>query len=71
MVIMLHNCIRDIEADLLKEVCKDVKVETELIPIGNTELAGANTAEKAQLDVFAVGQWGPMQQTFLDVHCID
>jgi hypothetical protein len=46
-------------------VCKDVKVEPELI--GCTEMAGANTAEKARLDVSAVGLWGPMERTFLDV----
>ena len=45
---MQHNCMRNLEADLLREVCKDVNVEPELIPIGNTEMAGANTAEKAR-----------------------
>ena len=66
-VIMQHNCIRVLEADLLREVCKDVNMEPELIAIGNTEMAGANTAEKARLDVSAVGLWGPMERTFLDV----
>ena len=46
-VIMRHNRIRDLEATLLKEVCKDVRIESELLPIGNVELGGANTAEKA------------------------
>ena len=55
---MRHNCIRDLEADLLREVCKDVKVEPEVIPIGNTEMAGANTAEKAWLDVSALLAYG-------------
>ena len=32
-VAMRHNNIRDFEAKLLKEVCRDVKVEPELLPI--------------------------------------
>ena len=66
-VIMRHNRIRDLEATFLKEVCKDVRIEPELLPIGNVELGGANTAEKARLDVSAVGIWSPMERTFVDV----
>ena len=65
---MRHNGIRDLEATFLKEVCKDVRVEPELLPIGNCELPGSNKAEKARLDVSAVGVWSPMERTFLDVH---
>ena len=32
---MRHNRIRDLEASILKDVCKDVKVEPQLIPVGN------------------------------------
>ena len=63
---MRHNAIRDLEAELLREVCKDVKTEPELLPLGNLELHG-NIAEKARLDVSAVGIWSPMERTFLDV----
>ena len=63
---MRHNAIRDLEAELLREVCKDVKTEPELLPLGNLELHG-NSAEKARLDVSAVGIWSPMERTFLDV----
>ena len=48
---MRHNQIRDFEADLLKEVCKDVKVEPLLLPLGNSGTLSTNTAEKARLDV--------------------
>ena len=65
-VIMRHNAIRDLEADLLREVCKDVKIEPELLPIGNAEMHG-NIADKARLDVSAVGFWSPMERTFVDV----
>ena len=63
---MRHNEIRDIEAALLREVCKDVKIEPELLPIGNVDMRGANTAEKARLDVSAVGIWSSMERTFVD-----
>ena len=64
---MRHNQIRDFEADLLKEVCKDVKVEPLLLPLGNSGTLSTNTAEKARLNVSAVGIWSPMERTFLDV----
>ena len=66
-VTMRHNNVRDFEANLLKEVCKDVKVEPELLPVGDAETHSSNTAEKARLDVSAIGIWGPMERTFLDV----
>ena len=34
-VTMRHNNIRDLEASLLREVCRDVKVEPELLPIAD------------------------------------
>ena len=65
---MRHNNIRDFEASLLREICKDVRIEPELIPLGQRETTeSSNTADKARLDVSAVGIWGPMQRTFLDV----
>ena len=66
-VTMRHNEIRDIEAALLREVCKDVKIEPELLPMGDVDMRGANTAEKARLDVSAVGIWSSMERTFVDV----
>ena len=43
-VSMRHNKIRDLEASMLREVCKDVKVEPELLPIGNTDTQSSNVA---------------------------
>ena len=48
-------------------MCKDVKVEPLLLPLGNSGTLSTNTAEKARLDVSAVGIWSPMERTFLDV----
>ena len=63
---MRHNNIRNFEAKLLREVCRDVKVEPELLPIG-AETRSRNKADGARLDVSAVGVWSPMERTFLDV----
>ena len=62
---MRHNILRDIEGRLLERVCKDVKIEPELIP-SNNETAG-NVAEKARLDISARGVWGIQEKTFFDI----
>ena len=64
-VSMRHNILRDIEGRLLERVCKDVKIEPELIP-SNNETAG-NVAEKARLDISARGVWGIQEKTFFDI----
>ena len=65
-----HNRIRDMEADILKDVCKDVRIEPALLPIENAELESSNTANKPRADVSAVGVWSPMERTFLDVRVV-
>ena len=67
---MRHNRIRDLEASILKDICKDVKVEPELLPVGERTIASSNTAEKARLDVSAVGIWSPMERMFADVRIV-
>ena len=67
-VSMRHNQLRDIEADLLREVCKDVRTEPELIPLETEDLGRrGNTADKARLDISARGVWSPMERAFFDV----
>ena len=51
---MQHNKIPDLEASILKDICKYVKIEPELLPIGNNAVASSNTSEKARLGVAAV-----------------
>ena len=67
--IFRHNTVRDVIAEILKEVCKDVKIEPELIPIESdlNRASFGNTAEKARLDVSCVGLWSPVERTFMDV----
>ena len=65
---MRHNKVRDLEAELMAEVCHDVKTEPELIPLENNSL-GVNSAtgERARPDVSGVGVWGGYERTFLDI----
>ena len=67
---MRHNRIRDLEASILKDVCKDVRVEPELLPVGERTIASSNIADRARLDVSAVGVWSPMERTFADVRIV-
>ena len=64
---MRHNNIRDLEAEFLKNVCYDVKIEPELLPIGENQMRNGNISEKAQLDVSATGLWSAQEKTFIDV----
>ena len=64
---MRHNRIRDLEARFLSRICKDVKTEPQLLPIGDSSTQSSNKAEKARPDVSAVGIWSQMERTFLDV----
>ena len=50
----------------MREVCRDVKIEPELIPVGDQELLG-NKPLKERLDVSGVGVWGTHERTFLDI----
>ena len=65
-VSMRHNALRDMEANFLKEVCKDVNVEPELLPVCVDSVDG-NTSEKARLDISARGVWSSCQRSFFDV----
>ncbi len=68
-VILRHNKMRDINGDFLKQVCHDVNIEPELLPIESEEfkVQGINS-DKARLDISARGLWGPCQRTMFDVH---
>ena len=57
---MRHNNVRDTEAQILREICKDVITEPPLLP--SKELG-----EKARLDISARGVWSGLDKTFFDV----
>ena len=64
------NRVRDLEAEMMKEVCQDVKIEPELLPLDNEIDRSGNVAEKARLDVSGIGVWGSYERTFLDVRIV-
>ena len=58
--------------DLLTEVCKDVDIEPQLLPVmGETfENRTANTSNEARVDIKSRGFWVTGQQAFFDVRVI-
>lgn len=64
-----HNELRDMTADLLSEVCRDVCVEPTLNQLTGETLSGrsANTSPEARLDVSARGVWVRNQRAFFDI----
>ena len=65
-VIIRHNAVRDTLAEVLREVCSDVKVEPQLIPVtGEVLPAGSNVTDNARSDVSAVGLWHPMNRALM------
>ena len=64
-----HDEVRDITAQMLREVCQDVSVEPPLIQTNGRrfDLQSANTAEDARVDVSARGFWTRGQRAFMDV----
>ena len=58
--ILRHNEIRDVTANLLTEICHDVKTQPDLQPLtGETlECQSAITSDGARLDIAANGFWG-------------
>ena len=47
---MRHNKVRDLEAEFMREVCHDVKVEPPLLPLATGNMTRVNTTDKARLD---------------------
>ena len=46
---MRHNKIRDLEAELMREVCNDVRVDLELLPLNNEEIVNGTLLRKLVL----------------------
>ena len=63
-----HNEIRDITAEFLSEVCKDVRTEPMLSPVTGESLpVGTIVEEEARTDVSARGFWGRGSKAFVDI----
>ena len=67
-VFQRHNELRDLEAELLNLVCKDVETEPVLQDITGEVLGrGANTSQEARVDIHASGFWERQRSAFFDV----
>ena len=64
-----HNQIRNITASLLKETCKDVRVEPTLQQLTgeNFNSRSAIITEEARLHISARGFWNAGQTAFFDI----
>ena len=65
-----HNELRDITAEMMKEVCHNVSTEPHLQPVTREQLRHrtANREEGARLDVVATNFWGrDRQQAYFDI----
>lgn len=65
-VAMRHNALRDINAELQREVCRDVVTEPQLISLDNEDIPGT-LGERAATDVSSRGLWSTFERTFYDV----
>ena len=65
--IMRHNALRDSFAELLEEVCIDVKTEPGLLPVTNNTSIKGNKTDGARADISARSVWSPCEKTFFDV----
>ena len=68
LVITRHNELRNLTAEILGEVCKNVVIEPLLTPLTGEELPkSSNTSNQARADVSARGLWTNRQKAFCDV----
>ena len=68
-VTMRHNALRDLNAELQSEVCRDVVIEPRLLPLDNEEVAGTS-ADRAAPDISSRGLWSSFERTFYDVRVL-
>ena len=63
-----HNNLRNLTANMLFEVSKDIEIESKLTPLTDEELSNrtAITTNEARLDSRARGVWERGQQAFVD-----
>ena len=69
---MRHNALRDLNAELQREVCRGVVVEPQLLPLENEihmDINGTNAA-RAATDISSRGIWSTFEHTFFDVRVL-
>ena len=63
-----HDSLKLTLTEILREICKDVQIEPNLLPVnGQTLNTGANIKEGARLDISAVGLWQCLEKVFIDI----
>ena len=68
-VTMRHNNLRDLNAEMQREVCHDVVIEPQLLPLENEEIQGAD-GDRARPDISSRGLWSTFERTFFDVRVL-
>ena len=68
-----HNKIRDLTANMLRDVSNDAEVEVKLMPLTGEQLQyrSAITGVEARLDIRARSFWVRGQEAFLDIRVFD
>ena len=68
---MRHNALRELNAELQREVCRDVVVEPKLLPVENNIMdVTGTTADGAGPDISSRGIWSTFERTFFDVRVL-
>ena len=72
-VCIRHDEVRDLTANMLREVCHDVSTEPTLLPLEGEHLRyrTANTTNEARVDISARGFWTRGQKAFMDIRIFD
>ena len=70
---MRHDEVRDLTAQMLREVCRDVSTEPRLLPLGGETFnyQTANISNDARVDLSASGFWTRGQRAFFDIRIFD
>ena len=72
LVITRHNELKNLTAEILGEVSKNVAIEPLLTPLAGEELPkSSNTSNQARADVSTRGLWIDRQTAFCDVRVFD
>ena len=68
-----HNDLRDLPANLLTEVCKDVTIEPQLLSVAGETFNNptTNTSNEARVDIKPREFWVRGQQLFFDARVFD
>ena len=72
-VCIRHNEVRDLTANLLRDICHDVTTEPSLLTYDGEHMRHrtANTANEARVDICARGFWSRGERAFMDIRIFD